>query len=146
MDIETPSLQVVHTNQAVASSARSQTSAKKQHAPVSVPSSKGHRPWKESKRRTAAAQRRTASLKLTLEQKKRKREQREALHKIVLAGKEADKAAKEAERQRKLEKKKRKEENERRGTQAVVITNPKKLAKMSRKQYLNYVHRNKVLN
>lgn len=112
----------------------------------SVPSSRGHRPWKAPKLRTASAQRRTAALKLSLEQKQRKREKREALRKIVQAVNEADKAAKESERHRRLEKKKKKEENELRGTQPVVLSNPKKLSKMSKKQYLNYVRRNKVLN
>lgn len=111
-----------------------------------VPSAKGHRPWKTPKTRPTSAQRRIVSLKLTLEQKKRRRDQQQALRKITLAAKEADKAAKESERQRLSEKKKMKEENIRRGTQPVVITNPKKLRQMSRKQYLNYVHRNKVLN
>lgn len=114
--------------------------------PLQVPVSNAHRPWKQPKRRPAAAQRRVASLKLSLAQKDRRRQQRDTLRAIAIAAKEADKAAKDAERQRRLEKKKRKEENERRGVQPVVITNPKKLAKMSKKQYLNYVHKNKVLN
>lgn len=116
------------------------------HTPVPVPSSKGHRPWKQPKSKPASAQRRIVSLKLSLEQKKRKREQQESLRKIIRASKEADKAAKESERKRLAEKRKRKEENIMRGTQPVVITNRKKLSQMSKKQYLNYVHRNKVLN
>lgn len=111
-----------------------------------VPSSKGLRPWKPTKKRTAASQRRTASLKLTLDQKNRKREKQQALRKVVMAAKAADVAAKESERQRRLDKKKRKEENELRGSQKLVITNPKKLARLSKKQYLNFVARNKVLN
>lgn len=74
----------------------------------------------------------------------RQREKKEALVKIVRAAKEAEKATKEAERNRRTEKRKAKEENVLKGTQSVVITNPKKLAKMSRKQYLSYVNRNKV--
>lgn len=111
-----------------------------------VPSSKGFRPWKQHKTRPSSAQRRTASLKLSLEQKKRKRAQHEALRKIVRVAKEADAAAKESERKRRAESRKLKEENLRRGAQPVVITNPKKLARMSKKQYLNYVHKNKVFN
>ncbi|CAN8074147.1 unnamed protein product [Agarophyton chilense] len=111
---------------------------------TAVPSSKGHRPWKKRKRRPAAAQRRTAALKLTLDQKNRRREQRETLRSIVRAAKEADAAAKEAERNRIAEKRKRDAENEARGTQKVVITNPKKLARMSKKQFLNYVHNNNL--
>lgn len=113
---------------------------------TSVPSSKGFRPWKAPKQRTAAAQRRTASLKLSLEEKKRRREKRDALRKVVQAAKEADRVAKEAERERRQAKKKQKEENARRGVKPVVITNPKKLARMSKKQYLNYVKTHKVLN
>lgn len=71
----------------------------------------------------------------------KKREQRKALLSIVRTAKEADDAAKTAERKRINEKRKRKEENVLRGTQKVTITNPRKLAKMSKKQYLNYVHK-----
>lgn len=113
---------------------------------TSVPSSKGLRPWKAPKQRTAASQRRTASLKLSLEEKNRRREKRDALRKVVQAAKEADRVAKEAERERRQAKKKQKEENARRGVKPVVITNPKKLARMSKKQYLNYVKTHKVLN
>lgn len=49
----------------------------------------------------------------------------------------------QAERKRRAEKKKRKEENQLRSAQKVVITNPKKLAKMSKKQFLRTVHLNK---
>lgn len=111
---------------------------------AAVPSTKGHRPWKKPKRRTASAQRRTAALKLTLDQKNRRRQNRDALMQIVRQAKEADANAKEAERKRRAEKKKRKAENEARGTQKLVITNPKKLAKMSKKQFLNYVHKNNL--
>lgn len=113
---------------------------------MNVPISKGIRPWKQQKSRPASAQRRIVSLKLSLEQKKRKRAQQEALKKIIRVAKEADATAKESERQRRAEKRKRKEENLRRGVQPVVITNPKKLSKMSKKQYLAYVHKNKVIN
>lgn len=113
---------------------------------TNVPSSKGHRPWKQPKQKRSSAQRHVASLKLSLDQKVRRREKKEALRKAVQAAREADKTAKDAERNRRAEKKKTKEENVRKGAQQLVITNPKKLAKMSKKQYLNYVHRNKVLN
>lgn len=111
-----------------------------------VPSSKGIRPWKQPKARPASAQRRIASLKLSLEQKKKKRAQQEVLRKIVRVAKQSDAAAKESERKRRVEKRKLKEENLRRGVQPVVVTNRKKLAQMSKKQYLNYVHKNKVFN
>lgn len=115
-------------------------------APVPPPSSKGHRPWKKQKRRPASAQRRTASLKITLDQKQKRREQREALMRVVKAAKEADAAAKESERKRLAEKKKQKEANILRGTQQVVITNPEKIAKMSKKQYLKYVAKKNTSN
>lgn len=111
-----------------------------------VPSTKGHRPWKQPKTRPGRSVRRTASLKLSLEDKQRQREKRETLRRIVQAAREADAASREAERKRIAAKRKLKQDNELRGTQPVVITNPKKLAKMSKKQYLNYVKRNKVLN
>ena len=78
---------------------------------------------------------------------------------VVTAAREADKATKEvslllmnvmanckltickqAERKRRAEKRKRKEENAMRSAQKVVISNPKKLARMSRKQFLRTVH------
>ena len=62
------------------------------------------------------------------------------------AAKEADAAAKETERKRRLEKKKQKEEKILRGTQKLVITNPKKIAKMSKKQYLNYLKQSGQMN
>lgn len=125
-------------------SSRREEEAQLKPKPTSVPSSKGHRPWKRPKRRTAAAQRRTSSFKLTLEQKKQRQKQRNTLVQIARAAKEADAAAKQAERERRAEKKKLKEENVLRGTQKLVITNPKKLAKMSKKQYLNYVRKNSL--
>ncbi|CDF33289.1 unnamed protein product [Chondrus crispus] len=108
-----------------------------------VPSTKGHRPWKKPKTRRASAQRRTASLKISLEMKNKRRQDRAALLRIVKAAKEADANSKQAERKRRADKRKLKEENERRSTQKVVITNPKKLARMSKKQYLKYVHQSK---
>lgn len=75
--------------------------------------------------------------------KNKRRQDRAALLRIVKAAKEADANSKEAERKRRADKKKLKEENERRSTQKVVITNPKKLARMSKKQYLKYVHQSK---
>lgn len=122
----------------------SNAEAKPKSEPQQVPRSKGHRPWKQTKTRPAAAQRRTMSLKLTLEQKNKKRQEREALMRVVKAAKAADAAQKEAERERRLAKKKLKEENEIRGTQKLLITNPKKLARMSKKQYQNYLRKNNL--
>lgn len=118
-------------------------STKKSDALPIVPRTKGHRPWKEHKKRPARALRRAASLKLSLEAKNRRREQRATLMRVLKAAREADAASKEAERKRREERKKQKEENTRRSTQQVVITNPKKIAKMSKKQYLKYVHQAK---
>lgn len=61
---------------------------------------------------------------------------------VVRVAREADANAKAAERKRRAERKKIKEENTKRSTQKVVITNPKKIARMSKKQYLKYVHQN----
>lgn len=45
----------------------------------------------------------------------------------------------QAERKRRAEKRKRKEENEMRSAKKVIVTNPKKLAKMSKKQFMKTV-------
>lgn len=110
---------------------------------VTVPSSKGHRPWKTPKERPARAMRRVTCLKVSLEEKNRRRQQRDALMRVVKAAKEADANMKRNERLRREEKRKRKEENEIRSTRKIVITDPKKIAKMSKKQYLRYVHQGK---
>lgn len=109
-----------------------------------IPSTKGHRPWKQPRRRPASSQRRVASLKIPLELKKKRQEERAALVRMMKAAKEADATAKEAERKRIAEKRLRKEENAIKSSQALVITNPKKLARMSKKQYQNYMRTLKI--
>lgn len=118
----------------------SSNSIKTNSAPTVV-SAAGHRPWKTHKQRPARAMRRTASLKLTLEQKKRRRAQRETLVKIVRAAKEADANMKRNERLRREEKRKRKEENEMRSMKKIIVTDPRKIAKMSKKQYRKYMEK-----
>lgn len=119
---------------------QNQVSVGEKKKPAAVPSSKGHRPWKTPKQRPSRAMRRVACLKLSLEEKNRKRQQRDALMRVVKAAKEADANMKRNERLRREEKRKRKEENEMRSTKKIVVTDPKKIAKMSKKQYLRYVH------
>jgi hypothetical protein len=82
-------------------------------------------------------------LKLSWDRKQAQREKRKALMAVVRAARDEDEAAKDAERKRRYEKRKRKEENELRSAKKVVISNPKKLAKMSKKQFLTHVHKNK---
>lgn len=108
---------------------------------LAVPISKRRRPWKEPRSTPTSALKNVAGLRLSWERKQALRDQRKALLAVVKAAKEEDQAARDAERQRRYEKRKRKEENELRSAKKVVITNPKKLAKMSKKQFLSYVHK-----
>lgn len=125
------------------SETQDQMSIEAEKKTTQVPSSKGHRPWKTPKERPARAMRRVACLKISLEEKNRRRQKRDALMRVVKAAKEADANMKRNERLRREEKRKRKEENELRSTKKIVITDPKKIAKMSKKQYLRYVHQGK---
>lgn len=109
-----------------------------------IPSTKGHRPWKQPRRRPASAQRRVSSLKIPLELKKKRQEERAALVRMMKTAREAEATAKEAERKRITEKRRLKEENAIKSSQALVITNPKKLARMSKKQYQNYMRTLKI--
>jgi Cgr1 family len=108
-----------------------------------VPISKRNRPWKAPRATPSSAIRNVAGLKLSWDRKQAQREKRKALMAVVRAARDEDEAAKDAERKRRYEKRKRKEENELRSAKKVVISNPKKLAKMSKKQFLTHVHKNK---
>jgi Cgr1 family len=108
---------------------------------VALPITKRNRPWKEPRTTPSSAMKNVGGLKLSWEKKKLLREERQALLITVRAAREEDKAAKDAERKRRYEKRKLKEENEMRSAKKVMITNPKKLNKMSKKQFLAAVHK-----
>lgn len=110
---------------------------------LTVPISKRHRPWKVPRSTPTSALKNVAGLKLSWERKQALRDERKALLAVVKAAREEDQAAKDAERKRRYEKRKRKEENELRSAKKVTVTNPKTLAKMSKKQFLSYVHKKK---
>jgi Cgr1 family len=106
-----------------------------------VPISKRIRPWKVPRATPSSAIRNVTGLKLSWETKEAQREKRKALMAVVKLAREEDQAAKDAERKRRYETRKRKEENALRSAQKVTITNPKKLARMSKKQFLAHVHK-----
>lgn len=110
---------------------------------ASVPISKRHRPWKPPRAVRSSTIRNGLGTGLTWEQKMAQREKQKVLAEAVRAAREEDQTAKDAERKRRYEKRKRKEENEMRSAKKVMITNPKKLAKMSKKQFLKHVHQTK---
>lgn len=109
---------------------------------AAVPISRRHRPWKAPRSTPSSAIRNVSGLKLTWDKKVAQREKRKALMAVVKSARDDDQAAKDAERKRRYEKRKRKEENALRSAVKVTITNPKKLAKMSKKQFLAHVHKN----
>jgi Cgr1 family len=102
---------------------------------------KRNRPWKAPRAEPTSALRNGAGQKVTWERRQRQREERKALLVVVRAAKEEDDAAKDAERKRRYEKRKRKEENALRSAKKVIVSNPKKLARMSKKQFLHAVHK-----
>lgn len=110
---------------------------------ASAPISKRNRPWKAPRPVRSSKVRNGMGTGLTWEQKMAQREKNKVLKEAVRAAREEDQAAKDAERKRRYEKRKRKEENEMKSAKKVMITNPKKLAKMSKKQFLNHVQKNK---
>lgn len=108
---------------------------------AAVPISKRLRPWKAPRATRSSAIRNVAGRKLSWETKVAQREKRQALMAVVRVAREDDQAAKDAERKRRYEKRKRKEENTLRSAQKASVINPKKLAKMSKKQFLAHVHK-----
>jgi hypothetical protein len=108
---------------------------------VALPITKRHRPWKAPRATPSSALKNVSGLKRSWEKKIQMREERKALLDTVRAAREEDKTAKDAERKRRYEKRKLKEENEMRSAKKVMITNPKKLSKMSKKQFLAAMHK-----
>jgi hypothetical protein len=103
--------------------------------------SKRIRPWKTPRAEPTSALRNGAGPKVTWERRQRQREERKALLIVVRAAKADDEANKDAERKRRYEKRKQKEENELRSAKKATVSNPKKLARMSKKQFLDTVHK-----
>lgn len=108
---------------------------------AAVPISKRHRPWKAPRATPSSAIRNGRGVKRSWEAKVARREKRAELMAVVCAARDEDKAAKDAERKRRYEKRKRKEENSLRSEKKTPAINPKKLSKMSKKQFLAHVHK-----
>lgn len=108
---------------------------------AAVPISKRHRPWKAPRATPSSAIRNGGGAKLSWADKVARREKRAALMAVVRVAREEDKAAKDAERKRRYEKRKQKEEATLRSAKKAPAVNPKKLSKMSKKQFLAHVHK-----
>ncbi|KAJ8908978.1 hypothetical protein NDN08_005678 [Rhodosorus marinus] len=99
-----------------------------------VPSRGGARPWRAARKQRYSSVVNVPSLKLSVEKRREQRAKKKALSAAVKEKKEEERAAKEAERDRLRQKRKTKEENRLRSSKSQMVTNPKTIKKMSKKQ------------